>query len=71
MIKWLIRALMAMGAMLGLASCSGPKESVYGPPPTMDTTRVQERHDEGSDQSAQPEDANHRPGDLHTDNPNH
>ncbi len=36
--KWSVRALMAMGAFLGLTSCGGgifPAPNVYGPPPDI------------------------------------
>ena len=35
--KYGIRALMAVGALLGLTSCPRTQECVYGPPPGIDT----------------------------------
>ena len=43
--KWSVRALVAVGAMLGLSSCGGVFNSpkVYGPPPSSpDTPEVVE-----------------------------
>ena len=69
--KRLVRALMAVGAMLGLTSCPGPVECVYGPPPMMDTTQVQEDYDDGSEQSVQHEDASRRHDDAGSYNSTH
>lgn len=43
--KWGVRALVAIGAMLGISSCThkvgpNPAEGVYGPPPGYSPHRV-------------------------------
>ena len=69
--KRLVRALMAVGAMLGLTSCPGPVECVYGPPPMMDTTQVQEGHDDGSEPCVQQADSNQQHDGTDSDNSTH
>ena len=51
--KWSIRTFMAVGAMLGLTSCLGPVECVYGPPEGADSIWVNESDDQDVEQSAQ------------------
>ncbi len=69
--KWLIRPLMAVGALLGLTSCPGPVECVYGPPPMMDTTQVQEGYDDGSEPCVQQDDSNQQHDGTDSDNSTH
>ena len=43
--KWGVRALVAVGALLGLSSCThkfgpNPAEGVYGPPPGYNPPRI-------------------------------
>ncbi len=47
--KWVVRAMVAVGAMMGISSCSNggkvvinnPPETVYGPPPGVFPKRVE------------------------------
>ena len=45
--KWSVRAMMAVGTLLGISSCAHTKlnpsapETVYGPPPTVEPVEIE------------------------------